>query len=52
MDEYDEEIMLSQLKELEAEYESMMYFNNFPPDMHNKAMEWVKKRNSPISDKN
>jgi hypothetical protein len=29
MDEYDEEIMLSQLKELEAEYESMMYFNNF-----------------------
>ncbi|MHA1025511.1 hypothetical protein [Enterobacter ludwigii] len=39
---YGNEI-LSKLKELEEEYELMLYFNNFPSDISTNAAEWVKK---------
>lgn len=42
---YENEI-LSKLKELEEEYELMLYFNNFPSDISTNAAEWVKKRTS------
>ncbi len=32
--------ILSNLKRLEEEYDEVMYFNNFPPDMSNVATKW------------
>ncbi|WP_270424104.1 hypothetical protein [Citrobacter portucalensis] len=45
---YENEILFK-LKELEEEYELMVYFNNLPSDISANAAEWVKKR---ISGKN
>lgn len=42
-DHYEDE-MLSKLKELEEEYELMMYFNDFPSDLSIISAEWVKIR--------
>ncbi|WP_313129287.1 hypothetical protein [Pseudescherichia vulneris] len=35
--------ILSDLKRLEEEYEEMMYFNNFPPDMSIVAEKWMQQ---------